>query len=211
MKSETLGHSVKRIVLRTTAALLLLSLTTATGWAVATTPTGVIKATVNDVLAILRDSSLTSDQKRERIEAVVYARVDFETVSRLVLARNWRRLSASQKEEFVREFKKHLSVTYGDNVDRYRNESVEILSERQEARGDRTVLTKVVGGSEDFAINYRLRAREGQWRIIDIIIEGVSMVSNFRAQFQEIIANGGPEKLLRLLREKNAEGTPLKS
>jgi phospholipid transport system substrate-binding protein len=109
------------------------------------------------------------------------------------------------------EFKKHLSVTYGDNVDKYRDESVVITGDRKELRGDWTVMTKVVGGSgaSDFLVNYRLRQKDGRWWIIDIIIEGVSMVSNFRSQFQEIMANGGPERLLRLLKEKNAAHQPL--
>jgi phospholipid transport system substrate-binding protein len=174
-------------------------------------PSEVIDKTANSVIAVLRDSVLSSAQKRERIELIVYERVDFATLSRLVLARNWQRLSAEQREEFQREFKRHLSVTYGDNVDRYRNETVQIIGEREEARGDRTVLTQVSNSAETYSLNYRLRRRDGSWRIIDIIIEGVSMVSNFRSQFQEIIANGGPEKLLRVLREKNAAGVPLKS
>jgi phospholipid transport system substrate-binding protein len=197
------------------AALLLPLALLASGWrppaSAAESPTQVIDETANSVIAVLRDSALGTEQKREKIEAIVYEHVDFTTVSRLVLARNWRRLSAEQQEEFMREFRRHLSVTYGDNVDRYRDETVQILGEREEARGDRTVLTQVVGTAETYSLNYRLRQREGSWRIIDIIIEGVSMVSNFRSQFQEILANGGPEKLLRLLREKNAQGAPLRS
>jgi phospholipid transport system substrate-binding protein len=111
------------------------------------------------------------------------------------------------------EFKRHLSITYGDNVDRYRNETVKVTGDRKETRGDWTVMTKVVGGSggSDFLVNYRLRQKDGRWWIIDIIIEGVSMVSNFRSQFQEIMANGGPERLLRLLKEKNAAHQSLAS
>lgn len=193
-------------------AVLLFALLLVAGTARATeTATAVIEQTTGDVLATLRDAQLTSAEKRTAIEAIVYARIDFETVSRLVLARNWRRLSKPQQQEFIDEFKKHLTVTYGDNVDRYRDEKVEITAEREEARGDRTVLTLVVSPNEEFSINYRLRQRQGTWLIIDIIIEGVSMVSNFRSQFQEIMANGGPEKLLQLLREKNTHGEPLKS
>ena len=174
-------------------------------------PTTVIERTTSAVFGVLRESDLTSDQKRQQIESIIYARVDFHTVSRLVLARNWRRLSKPQQEEFTREFKRHLTVTYGDNVDRYRDEAVEILAEREEPRGDRTVLTQIVGSAENFSINYRLRQLEGEWRIIDIIVEGVSLVSNFRSQFQEIMSSGGAEKLLKLLREKNMEGQPLRS
>ncbi len=178
----------------------------------AETPRAVVEQTTNAVLAVLRDGSLSSDEKRHRIEEIVYARVDFETLSRLVLARNWSRLSAAQQVEFTEQFKQHLSLTYGRNIDKYRNEDVTIVGEREEVRGDWTVQTKVLrGGPEDFAVDYRLRQRDGRWRIIDVIIENVSLVSNFRSQFQEIIATGGPERLLRLLREKNEKGEPLKS
>ena len=102
-------------------------------------------------------------------------------------------------------------MTYGRNVDNYKNEKVAILGERPEARDDVTVQTKILrgGGSDDVLVDYRLRQADGQWKIIDVIIEGVSLVSNFRSQFQDIVANGGPDRLLELLREKNAAGEPL--
>jgi phospholipid transport system substrate-binding protein len=176
-------------------------------------PKRLIESTTSGVLDVLRNTALTRDQKQRQIEDIVFEKVDFPTVSRLVLARNWRRLSSEQQAQFMDEFKKHLSVTYGDNVDKYRDESVVITGDRKELRGDWTVLTKVVGGSgaSDFLVNYRLRQKDGRWWIIDIIIEGVSMISNFRSQFQEIMANGGPERLLRLLKEKNAAHQPLVS
>jgi phospholipid transport system substrate-binding protein len=168
-------------------------------------PRDVVEATTSQVLEVLRNDALPREQKQTQIEEIVYAKVDFPTVSRLVLARNWKRLSADQQTQFIDEFKKHLSITYRDNVDKYRDESVQITGDRKEARDDWAVMTKVVGGrgASDFLVNYRLRQKDGRWWIIDIIIEGVSMVSNFRSQFQEIMANGGPERLIRLLKEKN--------
>ena len=64
-------------------------------------------------------------------------------------------------------------------------------------------------GSDDISVDYRLRQTDGTWKIIDVIIEGVSLVSNYRSQFQEIMTNGGIDRLLGLLREKNARGEPL--
>jgi phospholipid transport system substrate-binding protein len=175
-------------------------------------PRAVVEATTDAVLGILRDGGLTADEKRHRIEDVVYARVDFDTLSRLVLAQNWKALTGAQRTDFVREFRRHLALTYGKNVDSYRNERVAIEGEREEARGDWTVKTKIVrGGPDDIAVDYRLRQTNGTWRIIDFIIEGVSLVSNYRSQFQEIMAHGGAGRLLDLLREKNARGEPLKS
>jgi phospholipid transport system substrate-binding protein len=172
----------------------------------------VVQKTADDVVAVLSDKSLTTDDKRTRIETIVYAQVDFETLSRLVLARHWAQLTPAQKDEFMQEFRRHLSMTYGRNLDSYKNERVVITGDRKEERDDWTVHSKIArGGPDDIAVNYRLRNRDGQWRIIDVIVEGVSLVANFRSQFQEIIANGGITRLIQLLHEKNARGEPLKS
>ena len=193
------------------AALLLLAPGMHAAAGASTDPKEVVQTTANAVIAVLRDESLDRVTKQTRIEEIVYANVDFDTLSRLVLARNWKKFDERQREEFLREFKRHLSVTYGRNIDDYRNETVAITGERKEARSDWTVLSKIVrgAGSAEFQVNYRLRQTDGQWRIIDVIVEGVSMVANFRSQFQDIVTAGGPDRLLRLLREKNASGESL--
>jgi phospholipid transport system substrate-binding protein len=194
------------------SALVALALTLA---AVATadqqTPSQVVDGLANRVLPILRDNSLTTEQKRDQIEQIAYQSMDFETLSKLVLARNWPKFSPAQQAEFVQQFKRHLSVTYGRNIESYNNETVKILGERPETQGDVTVLTKILrgGGGADVVVDYRLRQRDGQWKIIDVIVEGVSLVSNFRSQFQGIVANGGPDHLLALLKEKNEKGETL--
>jgi phospholipid transport system substrate-binding protein len=84
---------------------------------------------------------------------------------------------------------------------------VEIIGERKEPRGDVVVRTKIVGGEfEGTLVDYRLRNQTGDWRVIDVVIEGISMVSNYRDQFKSIVSGGGPERLLEKLREKNAAG-----
>lgn len=193
------------------AVLLLLSAWLGTP-AAAQTPSQVVDALASQVIAVLKDGALDGDQKRTRVEAIAYRAIDFPTLSKLVLARNWPKFSTPQRDQFESEFKQHLTMTYGRNIDNYKNEKVAILGERQETRGDVTVLTKIErggGGSEDVVVDYRLRQREGQWKIIDVIIEGVSLVANFRSQFQDVVANGGPDRLLTLLKEKNAAGEPL--
>jgi phospholipid transport system substrate-binding protein len=186
------------------AAALLLAVA---GAARAEEPRAFIQQTADEVLAVLGDKSLSSEQKIERLEQIAYARFDFPTMARLVLARNWRKLTPQQQEEFVREFKQHLSVTYGKNIENYRNETIEIISDRAEARGDWTVKTKVFrGGDDDVLADYRLRKIDGQWKIIDVTIEQISLIANFRSQLQDIVASRGADEMLRLLREKNASG-----
>jgi phospholipid transport system substrate-binding protein len=175
-------------------------------------PEQVVQNTADAVVAVLADKSLSSTEKRRKVEDIVYAHFDFQTLSRLVLARNWKQLSAAQQSEFVDEFKKHLSITYGKNVETYNNERAVVTGERQEVDGDWTVKTKIVRpNAADILVDYRLRKEDDTWRVIDVIIEGVSLVANFRSQFQEIMTHDGPAKLIELLRDKNAKGESLKS
>jgi phospholipid transport system substrate-binding protein len=183
-----------------------------TGVAASQSPAAVVQQTADAVVAVLADKSLTTQQKRSKVEEIVYAHFDFTTLSKLVLARNWKQLSPAQQHDFVEEFKRHLSVTYGRNVETYNNERAVITGDRQESNGDWTVKTKIVRPSaEDILVDYRLRQQDGDWRVIDVIIEGVSLVANFRSQFQEILTSSNPDHLIQLLREKNAKGEPLKS
>ena len=179
----------------------------------AESPRAVVEKMTQAAIDVLGRKDLSSDEKRHRIEDLAYANVDFETMSRLVLARLWSQLSPAQQTEFVKLFREHLALTYGRNIESYNNEKVQVVSDHDEGRGDWTVKTKILrgGGSADVLVDYRLRQENDAWRIIDIVIERVSLVANFRSQFQEIVNSGGPAKLLDVLREKNAKGEPLKS
>jgi phospholipid transport system substrate-binding protein len=182
------------------------------GAAAAETPAEVVQQTSDAVIAVLADKRLTGDEKRHKVEDIVYKHFDFDTLSRLVLARNWRQLNTTQRAEFTEEFKKHLSITYGKNVETYNNERAVVVGERAESDNDWTVKTKIVRpNAEDILVDYRLRKEDDTWRVIDVIIEGVSLVANYRSQFQEIISNDGAAKLIQLLHDKNLKGEPLKS
>ncbi len=163
-----------------------------------------VRMTLDEVMELLQDESLSPEQKRERTEEIADNRFDFETISRLVLARNWRRLSEQQRLDFVIEFKRHLSLTYGDTLQEYQDETFTIDRTRFEKRGDVTVRTTIVGASVDpIVVDYRLRKKEDGWYVIDLVTEGVSLISNFRAQTKEIISQIGPGGLIERLREKN--------
>ena len=172
---------------------------------------GVIEVVVRDVLNILRDPTLTKADKLAKIRAVADQQTDFQTLARLSLGRNWRDLSESQQAEFVKEFENYLSATHGHVFDQYVDEDVVINGDHAESRGDYTVQSTIVSHQSDAGrkkevakLDYRLRQQDGQWKIIDITVDGVSLAVNFRAQFQDIMANGGFERLMKLLREKNA-------
>lgn len=163
-----------------------------------------MQKTVDDVLVILGDKSLALPAKRDRIQAIAYERFDFETMSKLVLKRDWKKFDAAQQQEFVTEFREHLSARYGENLGRYENEKVQVTSHHAETNGDVSVKTVIRGGKFDGTpVDYRLR-NASQWRVIDVVIENVSLVSSFRTQFADVLAKSGPTGVLAKLKERNA-------
>jgi phospholipid transport system substrate-binding protein len=163
-----------------------------------------MEKTVADVLVILGDDALPLQTKKDRIQAIAFERFDFVTMSKLVLKRDWKRFDAAQQQEFVTEFKEHLSARYGENLGRYENEKVEVASHHSETNGDVTVKTVIRGGRYDGTpVNYRLR-NASAWRVIDVVIENVSLVSSFRQQFADVLEKGGPTGVLAKLKERNA-------
>ena len=174
-------------------------------------PRGVIQEITDAALKVLDDPKLDTETKRHRLEDIVYAHLDFDTMTRLVLARNLTRFAPGQRGEFTQLFKEHLSLTYGRSIESYHNDRVEIGGDRQEPDGDWTVKSRIVReGGDEVLLDYRLRQKDGVWKIIDVIPERVSLVSNFRSQFQDLVSRGGPDKVLAVLREKNEKREPLK-
>jgi phospholipid transport system substrate-binding protein len=168
---------------------------------------GFVTQTIDEVLVVLRDPSASPEQRRVRVEAIAFERFDFDSMSRLVLARNWKKLSEEQRVAFTAEFKRHLSALYGRRLERYSEERAEVGDARPEANGDVTVKSRVVGGAagDGVEIDYRLRPHGERWLVIDVIIENVSLLSNFRSQVQEIMSSEGPDRLIERLREKNEQ------
>lgn len=169
------------------------------------TPEEVIRSTSVKVIEVLADNSKTTEQKKVILDGYLDTCCDFVTISKLVMAKNWKSLKENQQGEFIGLFRKYLVATYGDAIENYSGETVAILSGRKEARDDYTVKTKIArgGGQADLLVDYRLRKGEdGEWKIIDVIAEGISMVSNLRSQFQEVITRDGTDGLLAQLREK---------
>jgi phospholipid transport system substrate-binding protein len=174
-------------------------------------PEQFVERTSNDVLGILRDSGLSHEAKIAKLEVMLDERSDFETISKLVLAVHYKKFSDPQKKDFETLLHRYLTTTYGHQIDNYANETVSVTGGREEARGDYTVQTKIKRTTgQDLSVEYRLRKVGDRWRLIDVIGEGISLVSNLRSQFGEIVNDGGPEKLLKVLRDKNASGTPAK-
>ncbi len=194
---------------KTTSSLALLLvlaawLATPVGEARAVEARQVVQQATDEILAVLRNDELTTSAKRTRIEEIAYANFDFERMAKLALARSYKKLDETQRLEFQQEFRRHLALTYGRSIEAYSDEDIEIGSSRTHKNGDETVAGKVVGGKNDGAtLDWRMRRRDETWKVIDVVIEGVSMIANFRAQVQDIVKRKGPAALIEQLREKN--------
>ena len=193
-------------ILRSAPLLLALLAAPASGASDPSGATALIQKTVDDVIVILNDSALDTAGRRSRIEKIAWDRFDFVTMSQLVVARYWREFSPEQKETFIREFKAFLARTYGERIDRYSEETVLVVGQAPAPRGDVKVMTEIVGGNYGGAeVEYRLRAEDGIWRVIDVKVEGISLVLNYRDQFRSILSRNGPQGLIDRLSDRNAE------
>jgi phospholipid transport system substrate-binding protein len=179
----------------------------------AATPEETVRTTADQALVILGDKALNKAQKTSKLTTLMDGVSDFETTSKLVLARAWKDFSADQQKEFQKLLRDYLIARYRDRVDDYAGQTVDVTGGREEARGDYTVHTRIKSPktAEPILVDYRLRKdAAGAWRVIDIIGEGLSIVSNLRSQFQSLLSRGGPDKLIQTLRDKIASGEAAK-
>jgi phospholipid transport system substrate-binding protein len=170
----------------------------------------VMENIIRDVLGILRDPKLSQDDKSQKIHAIAYDNINFVVMARLCLGRPWRDITDAQRAQYVQEFRQHVANTYGHSTDDYTDEDVNVVGDHPESDGDWTVQTSIIGNEnggprkEVAKVDYRLRKQNDRWLVIDFSIDGVSLVSNFRSQFQEIMSDGGIDQLIKLLHDKNA-------
>jgi phospholipid transport system substrate-binding protein len=170
-----------------------------------TPPTAVVRATLDAVFHILDDQQLKTPgqltHRRQLMEQVIAERFDYEEMSKRTLATHWKPLTQPEREEFVQLFKAFLSDQYAARIEGYAGERVVYLSERT-ADGYAEVRTRLVSDKLDFPMDYRLTNKAGSWYAYDVIVDGVSLVMNYRSQFTKIIADSSFQELLRRLRER---------
>lgn len=174
------------------------------------TPTGAVKETVDQVLVVLRDEALKDPAKvverRAKLEEIIGQRFDYAEMAKRTLASQWKGLSAEKQQEFVNLFQQFLANSYAGNVDGYSGEQVEYLKEREKGEFAE-VQTKVVSPKVQIPLDYRLLKKDGEWRVYDVVIDGVSLMKNYRGQFSRIINSSSFENLLDKLRSKADLGT----
>ena len=169
-------------------------------------PLDTVEGHVNNVLKVLRDPALqgeaNKETKQERIEAIADEMFDYVALSRLTLGRNWRKFDSSQKKEFVQLYRSILEKAYMDRILSYTDEKVTFDKETMLSDKKAEVQTHIITKSVEIPIFYRVYLKDGKWKVYDVIIEGISLIKNYRTQFRDILANNPPEEVLKILREK---------
>jgi len=165
-----------------------------------------LKGTIDNVLEILRDDSLRGDEKREeKIESlrrILHERFSFSKMSQLSLARHWKKRSDEEKKAFIEMFGQLIEETYVSKIDTYTDEKVVYVKEF--VRGKKAqVYTKIITDTVEIPIDYRMyKTKNGKWMVYDLVIEGVSLVGNYRSQFDQILRKEPYEKLVEDLKKK---------
>ena len=186
-------------VLMFAAIMALANLATA-----ATSPTASIQTTVNAILDILRDKALDREAKHVAMREIINERFDFRAMSQRTLATNWKKASKEEQQRFVELFAVLIQNSYIGKVETYTKETVEYPAEK--IKGKRAVVdTLIVTSSKEIPVNYKVYLKNGEWRVYDVIIEGVSLISSYRSSYQKIVKKDGFPGLFVRLEEKLKE------
>jgi len=174
--------------------------------AFAASPLETIQTQVNRALEVLRDPALKAESakgiKEKKIWEILDGVFDYTELSKRTVAQNWKQFSPGQQEEFTRLFGKLLGGVYMDRIIAYKDEKVVFGKVTNLSDKTAEVQSEVTRSPKPIPIHYRMILENGEWKVYDVVIEGVSLVQNYRTQFREILMNKTPEDLLKTLREK---------
>ena len=199
MKSKLIGLNI--ILL---AVVLILPLQVLAGGAKDT-----VEVQINKMLTKMKSpefKGLERDAQVDEIRTIINEVFDWQELSRRTLGREWKKFSPDQRKEFVGLFETLLQNIYADRVLAYTSEKIEFGKETELKKGRVEVESYIITtDGKRVPLFYRLTNKSGQWRVYDVVIEGVSMVKNYRGQFRQILSKKKPEDLLQTLRDKVKE------
>jgi phospholipid transport system substrate-binding protein len=173
--------------------------------AAAAEPGEQVRQTVDNLLAIVKDPGLAGEsnknERRQQLKQLINQRFDFTEMAKRSLGPEWRRRSPAQQKEFVQLFGDLLERTYLDQIESYSREKVRYLDQLADGPYAK-VTTKIVDSKgQEYAVDYRLHNVNGDWKVYDVVIENVSLVNNYRAQFSRALTKSSFQELLDAMRQ----------
>lgn len=200
---------IKKTWLLATAAIIF----GASAMAESLAPDVLVKNTATEVLELVKKDKDIQNGDTKKIVALTEEKIvphfNFERMTQQVLGRNWRKASEDQQGKVVSEFRNLLVRTYSTALSKYRNQTIEFKPLRSQP-GDTRVKVKtqiLQNGSQPVKVDYTLEKIADEWKVTDVEIEGVSIVTSYRSQFDEAIKQGGVDNLIQQLVEKNRQGS----
>jgi phospholipid transport system substrate-binding protein len=172
-------------------------------------PTDQMKQTIDSILDILRNKELKrpgmTQQRRAEIWKVLSERFDFEEMAKRSLALHWRKRTPEEKKEFVALFSDLLENTYISKIERYQDEKIQYAGDTI-YNGYASVKTRIITEKNiEIPIEYRLLKENNNWKVYDVVIEGVSLVNNYRTQFNDVISSSSYGELIKKMKKKQEE------
>jgi phospholipid transport system substrate-binding protein len=169
-------------------------------------PTEAIRNAVNQGVEVLKNAKLDNQTQRsqtiDRLRQIVYPLFDFREMAMRSLGPHWRRINAQQRQEFVSTFTALLEKTYADQIDLYNGQKVIYTGESLDGEYAQVDSQIIDNNGQTYSVVYRLHKVDGKWRIYDVVAENISIVNNYRSQFNRVIANSSFEELLRTMKER---------
>ena len=171
-------------------------------------PTDAVQGEVDKIITKLQDPEFKQKTKEEKIagiRTIINEIFDWTELSKRTLGRNWRKFSDAQKTEFTDLFSRLLEGVYADRLLAYSDEKV-VFEKESELKPGKVEVTSHIRTADGTKIplNYRLTEKDGKWKVYDVVIEGVSMVKNYRGQFKKILSKKKPEDLIETLKKKTS-------
>ena len=169
-------------------------------------PLTTVQTNVNNVLDILRNPKLKAESaketKKEELRVIYKSMFDEVEFSKRTLARNWNKFNLAQQKEFIGLFEQVLEKSYVDKILSYTDQKIEFYKENMNSESQAEIQTKIITSSKEIPIFYRMILKDGKWKVYDVVVENVSLVQNYRTQFNDILIKNTPEQLLEILRKK---------
>jgi phospholipid transport system substrate-binding protein len=169
-------------------------------------PTDQIKSTVDEAVMVLKDPRLKPTAKlkerRDQLRQILFSRFDFTEMAKRALGSNWRRRTPQEQEEFIRLFTDVLERAYADIIESYSDEKIVYVYERVDGTFADVASKILTSRGEEYSINYKVHLISNEWKVYDVVAENISLVNNYRSQFNRVISNASYEELVRRLRDK---------
>ncbi|HLC14689.1 MAG TPA: ABC transporter substrate-binding protein [Thermodesulfovibrionia bacterium] len=171
-------------------------------------PINVIQSTSNEILAILSNTTLTNEEKISQLSNIAEGHFFFEEMAKRTLALHWNDRTLEEKKSFVKTYKEFLKKTYAEKIDKYSGEKVNVLSQEVD-ENYAVVKTTVVNEQKqrETPVDYKMKLHKSEWKVYDIVVEGISLINNYRVQFNDMLNKSSFDDLMKQLNDK-VQGKP---